>query len=184
MTEPKGPVVVWFTGLSGAGKTTVAASVADALRERGCKVEHLDGDALRDVFPGTGFSRTERETHVRRVGYLASRLEAHGVYVVASLISPYRESRDAVRGLCARFIEVHVSTPLEECERRDAKGLYARARRGDLANFTGIDDPYETPLRPELTYDAQTVSVHDARERVLAMIDGSSPTRPATRGTA
>ena len=97
------------------------------------------------VFPTTG-SRAERDAHVRRVGFLASRLEHHGVYVVASLVSPYRESRDFVRRLCRNFIEVHVATPLEECERRDVKGLYAKARRGEIANFTGIDDPYEPPV--------------------------------------
>src|SRR6185295_12046071 len=131
--------VIWFTGFSGSGKSTIARRVVEELGRRGEEVEHLDGDAIRTVFPSTGFSRPERDAHVRRVGYLASRLAAHGVVAVASLISPYEESRAFVRSLCERFLEIHVSTPLEECERRDAKGLYARARRGEIASFTGID---------------------------------------------
>jgi adenylylsulfate kinase len=175
--KAKSPVVVWLTGLSGAGKTTVALHVVDDLRRRGCRVEHLDGDTIREVFPETGFSRAERDAHVRRVGYLASKLESHGVYVVVSLISPYRESRDFVRGLCKQFIEVHVATPLEECERRDVKGLYARARRGELVHFTGVDDPYEPPRQPELSYDTHALSATEARATVLARIDeyGKTP---------
>ena len=99
----------------------------------------------------TGFTREERNEHVRRTGFLASRLEAHGVTVVASFVSPYRESRDFVRGLCRNFIEIYVATPLEECERRDVKGLYARARRGEISNFTGINDPYEAPEHPDIS---------------------------------
>ncbi len=118
-------------------------------------VEYLDGDAMREIFPTTGFTRAERDAHLRRVGYLASRLEEHGVIVVASFVSPYRESRDFVRGLCRNFVEIYVATPLEECERRDVKGLYARARRGEIRNFTGIDDPYEPPEHPELTLDTR-----------------------------
>ena len=106
------PSVIWFTGLSGSGKSTIADWVAGELRRRGLKVERLDGDTLRSVFPMTGFTREERDSHVRRVGFLASRLEHHGVFVVASLVSPYRDSREFVRGLCTSFVEVHVSTPL------------------------------------------------------------------------
>jgi adenylylsulfate kinase len=132
-------------------------------------VEYIDGDALREVFPNTGFTRAERDEHLRRTGYMASRLAAHGVAVVASFVSPYRESRDFIRKLCPVFAEIYVATPLEECERRDVKGLYARARRGELSNFTGIDDPYEIPERPELTLDTQTLSVEQSVARVLAL---------------
>jgi adenylylsulfate kinase len=165
------PSVIWFTGLSGSGKSTIADWVAGELRRRGLKVERLDGDALRSVFPMTGFTREERDSHVRRVGFLASRLEQHGVFVVASFVSPYRDSREFVRGLCTSFVEVHVSTSLEECERRDVKGLYAKARRGELRNFTGIDDPYEPPEHPELTVETSRVSVEEAGSAVLHYLE-------------
>jgi len=162
--------VIWFTGLSGSGKSTVAIHVAEMLRTEGRRVEMLDGDAIRAVFPMTGFTRSERDAHVKRVGYLASRLEFHGVTVVASLVSPYRESRDFVRGLCQEFVEIHVSTPIEECERRDVKGLYAKARRGEISSFTGIDDPYEAPATPELVLDTSRMSVDEASARVMETI--------------
>lgn len=158
--------VLWFTGLSGSGKSTIAGHVASALRERGGRVEHLDGDTIRDIFPQTGFSRSERDAHARRVGYLASRLEQHGMTVVVSLISPYEESRRFVRALCANFIEIYVATPLAECERRDVKGLYQKARRGEITNFTGIDDPYEAPSDPDLVIDTTAVSI----EQAVAMV--------------
>ena len=164
------PSVIWFTGLSGSGKSTIADSVEAELRRRGFKVERLDGDILRNIFPLTGFTREERDTHVRRVGFLASKLEQHGVFVVASFVSPYRDSRAFVRGLCSSFIEVHVATPLEECERRDVKGLYAKARRGEIRNFTGIDDPYEEPTSPELTIDTRTTTVDAAANQVMQLL--------------
>jgi adenylylsulfate kinase len=159
--------VLWFTGLSGSGKSTIAARVQQELVRQGRDVEYIDGDALREVFPNTGFTRAEREEHLRRTGYMASRLAAHGVTVVASLVSPYRESRDFVRRLCRDFLEIYVATPLEECERRDVKGLYARARRGEIRNFTGIDDPYEPPEHPELTLDTMILSVDQCVDRIL-----------------
>jgi adenylylsulfate kinase len=159
--------VLWFTGLSGSGKSTIATRVVEALERRGARVEYIDGDALRAVFPSTGFTRPEREEHLRRTGYLASRLEAHGVTVVASFVSPYRESRDFIRSLCRNFVEIYVATPLEECERRDVKGLYARARRGEIPNFTGIDDPYEVPEHPELILDTRALSVDQCVAKVL-----------------
>jgi len=162
--------VIWLTGLSGSGKSTIARWVVQRLADEGVAVELLDGDAIREVFPQTGFSKAERDTHVKRVGYLASRLEFHGVTVVVSLVSPYRESRDFVRGLCREFVEVHVSAPIEECERRDVKGLYARARRGEIKNFTGIDDPYEAPERPELAIDTSRMTVEEAGAQVLAAV--------------
>jgi adenylylsulfate kinase len=159
--------VLWFTGLSGSGKSTIAVRVQEALARRGVDVEYIDGDALREVFPNTGFTRAERDEHLRRTGYLASRLEAHGVTVVASFVSPYRESRDFIRTLCRDFVEIYVSTPIEECERRDVKGLYARARRGEIRNFTGIDDPYEPPEHPEMTLDTRALSVEQCVAQVL-----------------
>ena len=166
--------VLWFTGLSGSGKSTIAVRVHEELVRRGVEVEYIDGDALREVFPTTGFTREEREEHLRRTGYMASRLAAHGVTVVASFVSPYRESRDFIRRLCADFVEIYVATPLEECERRDVKGLYARARRGEIRNFTGIDDPYEPPEHPELTLDTRAFSVDQCVATVLARFGGKA----------
>lgn len=161
------PAVIWFTGLSGSGKSTIADAVTAALLERGVRVERLDGDSVRDIFPNTGFTRPEREAHLRRIGFLASKLEHHGVIVVASFVSPYAASRQAVRQMCRTFVEVHVSTPLAVCEQRDVKGLYARARRGEITNFTGIDDPYEAPTAADLVIDTQEVAVQDATAQVL-----------------
>jgi len=164
--------VLWFTGLSGSGKSTIAVRVHEALVRRGVDVEYIDGDALREVFPKTGFTRGEREEHLRRTGYMASRLAAHGITVVASFVSPYRESRDFIRRHCRNFVEVYVATPLEECERRDVKGLYARARRGEIKNFTGLDDPYEPPEHPELALDTRALSVEECVARVLERFGG------------
>jgi len=174
---PLEPAVVWFTGLSGAGKSTLARAVCDRLLAAGVKVEYLDGDSIRTAFPQTGYSRPERDAHVRRVGFLASRLEHHGVFVVCALISPYAESREDVRKLCRRFVEVHLSTPLDECERRDVKGLYQRARRGEIANFTGLDDPYEPPAAPELRIDTREISVQDAADLVMTTLGLDQPVR-------
>jgi adenylylsulfate kinase len=163
---------LWFTGLSGSGKSTIATRVHEGMVRRGVEVEYIDGDALREVFPSTGFTRAEREEHLRRTGYMASRLAAHGVTVVASFVSPYRDSRDFIRRLCPGFVEIYVATPLVECERRDVKGLYARARRGEIRNFTGIDDPYEAPERPELTLDTRALTVDQAVAAVLEHVGG------------
>lgn len=160
------PAVIWFTGLSGSGKSTIADRVEKMLVKRGVDVEHLDGDQIRSIFPGTGFSREDRETHLMRVGYLASLLEKHGVTVLAAFVSPYIKSRQFVRSLCRNFVEIHVSTPLDECERRDVKGLYKKARHGELKNFTGISDPYEVPEAPEITIDTTGITVEAAAKIV------------------
>jgi adenylylsulfate kinase len=165
------PAVLWFTGLSGAGKSTVAQEVCARLRALGVPVEYLDGDAIRSVFPATGFSRPERDAHVKRVGFLASRLEYHGVMVACALISPSASARAEVRGMCQRFLEIHVATPLLECERRDVKGLYRRARLGEIRQFTGIDDPYEPPSNPELRIDTTSLTVSEAVDRVMALFE-------------
>ena len=173
-TAPEAGMVLWFTGLSGSGKSTIATRVVQELERRGQTVEYLDGDTIRDLFPGTGFTRPERDAHIRRVGWVASRLEAHGVTVVASLVSPYLASRIFVRGLCRRFVEIHVSTPFEECARRDVKGLYARAKAGEIRNFTGLDDPYEPPERAELVIDTTGMAVEEAVRRVMDYVDGNT----------
>lgn len=167
------PTVLWFTGLSGSGKSTISERVFEILKQQGYEVEHLDGDVIRDIFPKTGFSRKDRTEHIKRVGYLASRLQTHGIFVIGSFISPYRDARDFVRKLCDDFTEIYISTPLEECERRDVKGLYAKARKGEITQFTGIDDPYEEPEDPELTIDTTNKSVEEAVQKVLDFLSST-----------
>jgi adenylylsulfate kinase (apsK) len=155
----------------GSGKTTLAEGVCARLKGRGLKVEHLDGDKVRDVFPQTGFTKEARDEHIKRIGFMASRLEAHGVSVVASFVSPYREARDFARGLCHNFIEVYVHAPLAVCEKRDPKGLYRKAREGTIKNFTGLGDPYEIPPKPHLTIDTSKVSVDQAVDDIIKTIE-------------
>jgi adenylylsulfate kinase len=172
------PVVVWLTGLPASGKSTLSQWVADALRRKGFKVEQLDGEMVRRLFPQTGFTRPERDEHVRRLGFLASKLEQQGVCVVAATVSPYADSRDFVRSVCRNFLEVHVATPLAECERRDPKGLYAQARRGEIRNFTGVDDPYEAPISPEVRVDPGTMTIEQAGAQILAAVQDRMRYRP------
>ncbi len=146
--------VVWFTGLSAAGKSTIAGLVANELDERGMVVDRLDGDVVREhLTKDLGFSKEDRDTNIGRIGWVASRLARAGAAVVVSAISPYEEARQRARALVeehASFIEVYVATSLEECERRDPKGLYAKAHAGEIPEFTGVSDPYEEPSNPEL----------------------------------
>lgn len=159
---------VWFTGLSGAGKSTLAEALAPRLRALGKRVEVLDGDVVRThLCKGLGFSREDRDTNVRRIGFVAHLLARNGVFVVTAAISPYREARDWCRETIRDFVEVHVATPLEVCAARDVKGLYARALAGELKEFTGVSDPYEAPLAPELTLDTQHEPLDASVERVL-----------------
>ncbi len=168
--HPAKPFVLWFTGLSGSGKSTIADRLHDTLASRGYRVARLDGDTVRSVFPETGFSRDERNAHIRRIGYLASILEKNGIIVLASFVSPYADSRDFVRGLCGNFIESYVATSIEECERRDVKGLYHKARAGSIKNFTGIDDPYEPPQHPELTITTEGRSIGESIQEILTYL--------------
>src|ERR671931_2955219 len=144
---------LWFTGLSGAGKTTIAELVRPELERRGRLVEWLDGDEVREhLSKGLGFSKEDRDTNIDRIGWVASRLTRHGAAVIVSAISPYREARREARGRgegVGDFIEVFVDASVEECARRDVKGLYEKAMRGDIPNFTGVSDPYEAPANPE-----------------------------------
>jgi adenylylsulfate kinase len=164
------PFVLWFTGLSGSGKSTLADLIYEQLEKKGYRITRLDGDTVRSIFPNTGFTRDERNNHIRRIGYLASILEKNGVIVLSSFVSPYAESRDFVRGLCDNFIEVYVATSLDECERRDVKGLYKKARAGDIENFTGISDPYEPPLKPEIFINTENRSIDDSAAAILSYI--------------
>jgi adenylylsulfate kinase len=161
------PFVLWITGLPCSGKTTLADTVAEKLSQNDLKIERLDGEQIRNLFPKAGYSKQERNTHIQRVGHLASLLSRNGTVVVASFVSPYREARDFVRDLCPRFIEVFLDTPLEVCEKRDTKGLYERARKGEIPNFTGISDPYEAPQHPEITVDTADQPVEQTADTIL-----------------
>ncbi len=142
---------LWFTGLSGAGKSTIANLVVAELEARGRGVELLDGDEVREnLSKGLTFSKEDRDINVRRIGWVAKVLARHGVVAVTAAISPYRNIRDEIRATIDNFVEIHVATPFEVCETRDVKGLYAKARAGEIPNFTGLDDPYEAPEHPEL----------------------------------
>jgi adenylylsulfate kinase len=165
--RPLKSFVLWFTGLPCSGKSTLAEQVFAALQAMNLSVEHLDGDAVRSVLPSKGFSEADRNNHVRQMGFIAARLEFHGVGVIASFVSPYRESRDFARGLSKNFVEIYISTPLEECERRDVKGMYRKARQGEIHHFTGLDDPYEAPPAPEIQIDTTSRSIEDCTREIL-----------------
>ncbi|MFS8809662.1 adenylyl-sulfate kinase [Synechococcus sp. R65.1] len=161
-------VTVWFTGLSGAGKTTLSCGVAQQLQALGLPVEVLDGDLMRQhLTKGLGFSKEDRDKNVRRIGFVAKMLTRHGVIVLVSAISPYRATRQEVRQQIGNFIEVFVDAPLEVCEQRDVKGLYRQARAGLIRNFTGIDDPYEPPECPEVVCKTAEQSIPECIELVM-----------------
>lgn len=159
------PSVIWMTGLSGAGKTTIANAIHERLKMQGQKSIILDGDEIRNFFK-MGFDKQSRIEHNLNVGRMASVFEKQGFIVIVSLISPYKEARDEVRKISKNFFEVYVNTPLEVCEKRDVKGLYAKARKGEIKQFTGIDDVYEIPENPEMVIDT-TNSLDDCVENIL-----------------
>lgn len=165
-------ITVWFTGLSGAGKTTVSRLIETKLKARGVDaVELLDGDLLRaQVNTGLGFTREDRERNIRIASFIAGLLSRHGVIVLASFISPYRKDREACRQQIGLFAEVYVKCSLEECIRRDVKGLYCKALNGEIERFTGISDPYEEPLQPELILDTDRETVEESADKVIAFL--------------
>ena len=163
--------VLWFTGLSGSGKSTLADIVYAELKKSDLKIEQLDGDIVRDVFPKTGFSEKERNEHIKRIGFLTSILERNGIVVIASFISPFVKAREFVRNQCENFVEIYVSASLEECEKRDVKGLYKKARNGDIRDFTGINSPYEIPNNPELVIDTEKLSIEKSTQKVLNYVN-------------
>ncbi|WNS41186.1 adenylyl-sulfate kinase [Paenibacillus sp. MMS20-IR301] len=165
---------VWLTGLSGAGKSTLASRLTDRLRGQGQPAEWLDGDELRrNLGRGLGFSREDRFENIRRAVYLAGMLNRHGVTAVVSLISPYADMRDYARRELPGFVEVYVDCPLPVCEQRDVKGLYAKARRGEIPEFTGISDPYEIPANPELTLRTAERTPEECVEELAAWLTGN-----------
>lgn len=165
-------VTVWMTGLSGAGKSTITQALAQRLRDRSYKLEVLDGDIVRtNLTKGLGFSKEDRDTNIRRIGFVSHLLTRNGVIVLVSAISPYRAVRDEVRSQIGDFVEVYVSAPLDVCESRDVKGLYKRARAGEIKQFTGIDDPYEPPLTPEVNCETHTETVEQSVDKVIAKLE-------------
>lgn len=165
--------VLWFTGVSGAGKSTLSVPIAARLRELGHRVEVLDGDEVRThLSKGLGFSKEDRDTNIRRIGYVAELLARNGVGVIAAAISPYRDIRDEVRGKVERhgaaFVEAYVECPIEVLCARDVKGLYRKALAGEIKNFTGVSDPYEPPLAPDVHVRSDRERVEDSVEKVLA----------------
>ncbi|MFL6269264.1 MAG: adenylyl-sulfate kinase [Actinomycetes bacterium] len=180
--HPDRGFVLWLTGLSGAGKSTVAAKLGPALAERGHRVELLDGDEVRtNLCQGLGFSRADRDTNIARIGYVAGKLAKHGVAVLVAAISPYRQARDQVRASVEVFVEVHVAAPLPACAERDPKGLYAKALAGEIKHFTGVSDPYEPPLQPEIVLHTEAESVDESVHQVLAWLEDSRLTTASGR---
>lgn len=174
-TDSKG-FVLWFTGLSGAGKTTIADIVEARLKTRGSKIEVLDGDVVRtNLSKGLGFSREDRDTNIARIAFVADLLARNDVPVITAAISPYAETRDAARELIGsdKFIEVHVATSLEECEARDTKGLYAKARSGEIKEFTGISDPYEAPTNAEITIQTEGQTPDESTDQIFEYLEAN-----------
>jgi sulfate adenylyltransferase len=168
-----GGVCIWFTGLSGAGKSTTAEVLTVMLQKHGRVVTVLDGDVVRQhLSKGLGFSRQDRDTNIRRIGFVAAEVTRHGGAVICAAISPYGATRDEVRRMVGgdRFVEIFVDTPLAVCEARDTKGLYAKARRGEIAEMTGVNDPYEAPLKPEIRLDTVAQTAEENARIILEFL--------------
>jgi len=165
-------VAIWFTGLSGAGKTTITKALADKLTEQNYEIEILDGDIVRqNLTKGLGFSKEDRDENIRRIGFVTNLLVKHDVIVLVSAISPYRDIRREVRAKIGNFVEVFVNAPLATCEARDVKGLYKKARTGEIKHFTGIDDPYEAPINPEVECRTDLETLEESLAKVLAKLE-------------
>jgi adenylylsulfate kinase len=172
MSDSQRGVTIWFTGLSGSGKTTIRMALEQKLRERGLKVEVLDGDIVRqNLTKGLGFSKEDRDENIRRIGFVSNLLTRNGVIVMVSAISPYRAIRDEVRERIGDFIEVYANAPLEVCEERDVKGLYKKARSGEIKQFTGVSDPYEEPLNPEVECRTDLETLEESTNKVLKKLE-------------
>ena len=176
---------LWFTGLSGAGKTTISGLLETQLRERGCKLEILDGDIVREnLSKGLGFSKEDRDINIRRIAFVADLLSRNGVPVITAAISPYAEIRDEAHALMGdRFIEVYVKASVDTCAERDVKGLYAKAFSGEIKEFTGVSDPYEIPENPDWVCDTENETPEESAEKLLAYLE-SRDLIPATAVTA
>ena len=163
---------LWFTGMSGAGKSTISAILEKRLREAGANVEVLDGDEVRThLSKGLGFSKEDRDTNIRRIGWVCELLSRNGVIAIAAAISPYRAVRDEVRARIADFVEVYVECPVEVLAERDVKGLYKKALAGEISQFTGVSDPYEPPLHPEVVVNSSTETPEDSAQRIWVTLE-------------
>jgi adenylylsulfate kinase len=168
--------ILWFTGLSGSGKSTLANFLTPILKEKGCNVEILDGDEVREnLSKGLGFSKEDRDTNIRRIGYVANMLSRNGVVSITAAISPYREIRDECRAKAqVPFVEIFVDAPLDVVEARDTKGLYKKARAGIIKQFTGISDPYEAPHKPEIIVKTGDESIEASANKILKYLSGKN----------
>ena len=164
------PLVIWITGLSRSGKSGIGRLLTENLQHQGYKAEHLDGHSIRDLFPETGYSRKDVNRHIKRVGFLARKLEEQGVVVVATFLSPYEESREFVREITNHYFEVYISTPAPVCAARDQKGIYARATAGVLENFPGVNSEYEVPKQPDLVIDTSETGQEEAAAIIFSQI--------------
>jgi adenylylsulfate kinase len=184
MTGEKG-FTLWFTGLSGSGKSTISGIVVEELKKRGSRIEVLDGDVVRqNLSKGLGFSKEDRDTNIRRIAFVADLLSRNEVPVVTAAISPYREIRDEAREMMdGRFIEAYVKASVEECERRDTKGLYAKARSGEIKEFTGVSDPYEPPQDPELVLETEEETPEESASKIIAYLEEQDLIPPAGSGS-
>lgn len=172
MTDSQTGFTLWLTGLSGAGKTTIAMIVVEELKARGLKIERLDGDVVRQSLTrDLGFSKEDRDKNIERVTFVAKLLSRNGVGVVASFISPYIKTRDMIRSETTNFVEVFVDAPLEVCAERDVKGMYAKAFAGEIENFTGVSDPYEAPERPEIHLHTDQETPEESARRIIAYLE-------------
>ncbi len=173
-------VTIWLTGLSGSGKSTLASLLESELRHRGLPVEVLDGDVVRQhLSKGLGFSREDRDTNIRRIAFVSKLLTRNGVAVIVAAISPYRNTRDEARQEIGRFLEVYVKCPMDELVRRDVKGLYAKALRGEIDNFTGVSDPYEEPRSPDVVVETDRQSPAESVALILAALERAGYVRSA-----
>lgn len=172
MANDKG-FTLWFTGLSGAGKTTISHIVEKEIRDRGANIEILDGDVVREnLSKGLGFSKEDRDTNIRRIAFVADLLSRNGTPVITAAISPYREIRDEARDMMGdRFIEVYVNASVEACAERDVKGLYEKAFKGEIKEFTGVSDPYEPPLNAEITVETENEEPEESAAKIVAYLD-------------
>ncbi|MEW6127406.1 MAG: adenylyl-sulfate kinase [Acidobacteriota bacterium] len=173
---------IWFTGLSGAGKTTLARLLEPELQNRGYKVEVLDGDIVRtNLSKGLGFSKEDRDTNIRRIGFVCNLLARNDVIAIAAAISPYKEVRDEVRDDLQRFVEIYVECPIPVLAERDVKGLYKKALAGEIKNFTGIDDPYEPPVSPEVIVRSDTEAPEESLANILAKLEALNFIEPVVK---